>query len=161
MKRVLMSLELTRQCPRGPSWPCRAIRASDAEDLAMLLYAAFRGTIDDTGETFADAEKEIERTLAGDYGRLLFDCSFTIEARDVLSSACLISWYEPVGSPFVAFTMTRPENKAQGMARFLLQQSINALLDRGYACLSLIVTEQNQPAFNLYTSLGFVAKPKE
>lgn len=154
-----MSLALTRQCPRGPSWLCRAIRASDAEDLAMLLYAAFRGTIDDTGETFADAIKEIERTLAGDYGRLLLDCSFTIEARDVLSSAGLISWYEPIGSPFVVFTMTRPENKAQGMARFLIQQSINALLDRGYSRLSLLVTEGNVPAQRLYASMGFEPMP--
>jgi GNAT superfamily N-acetyltransferase len=159
MKRVLMSLDLTRQFPHGPSWPCRTIRASDAEDLAILLYAAFRGTIDDAGETFADAEKEIESTLAGDYGRLLSDCSFTIEARDVLSSACLISWYEPVSSPFVVFTMTRPESKAQGMAQFLLQQSINALLDRGYSRLSLLVTEGNVPAQRVYASMGFRATP--
>jgi ribosomal protein S18 acetylase RimI-like enzyme len=155
LKRVPMVLQMARHPLATPQWPSRTIRDTDAEDLALLLYAAFHGTIDDAGETFADARSEIERTFAGGYGRLLPDCSFAIQQGEFLASACLTSWYEPVSSPFVVFTMTRPEHKHQGMARFLLKQSINALVDRGYARLALIVTEGNVPAQSLYASVGF------
>ena len=154
MKRAPMSLSLTPQTFEH-EWPCRCVRETDEHDLAILMYAAFRGTIDDEGEPFTDAVREVEKTLAGDYGRLMTDCSFVIEQGESIASACLISWYEPSASPFVVFTMTRPESKGQGMARFLLKKSINALIERGDRQLTLIVTDGNQPAQSLYASLGF------
>jgi len=153
-ERVPMSLRLKPQTI-AKDWLSRTVRTSDAHDLAILLYAAFRGTIDDEGETFADTLCEIEKTFAGDYGRLLPDCSFVIRRGEFIVSACLISWFEPHKAPLVAFTMTRPEHKRQGMARFLLKGSINALIDRGYTQLTLIVTAGNEPAQKLYTSMGF------
>lgn len=153
-KRIPMSLRLKQQTI-AKDWPLRTVRTSDAHDLAILLYAAFRGTIDDEGEIFADAVREIEKTFAGDYGRLLPDCSLLIQDGEFIASACLISWFEPHAAPLVAFTMTRPEHKRQGMARFLLKGSINALMDRGYSQLTLIVTDGNEPAYELYSSLGF------
>jgi GNAT superfamily N-acetyltransferase len=154
MKRITMAAALHQQRTES-SWLCRAVRSSDAEDLAILLYAAFRGTADDEGETFADAQREIEKTFSGEYGRLLLETSFVIEQEGVLASACLISWYEPAQSPFVVFTMTRPESKRQGMARFLLKRSINALIEQQYDRLTLIVTDGNKPARHLYDALGF------
>ena len=154
MKRAPMSLQLEPQTFLR-EWPCRCVRETDEHDLAILLYAAFRGTIDDEGETFAGAVREIEKTFAGDYGRLLPDCSFAIQDGEFIASACLISWFEPHNAPLVAFTMTRPEHKRQGMARFLLKASMNALIDRGYRQLTLIVTDGNEPAQKLYASLGF------
>ncbi len=153
-KRVAMELRLTRQ-EIGASWPCRTVRPSDREDLAILLYAAFRGTIDDEGETFADALAEIDRTLDGDYGDPLFDCSFVVERGEFLASACLIGHPEPDGVPLVVFSMTRPNAQREGLARYLIQRSIDALLDRGHTRLRLIVSEGNVPARSLYASLGF------
>lgn len=158
MKRIPMSLQLAPQ-PFDREWPCQVLRAEDADDLAVLLYSAFRNTIDDEGEPFSAAVYEIEKTLAGEYGRLLADCSFVIADGDSIASACLISWYEPAESPFVVFTMTRPESKGQGMARFLLKKSIHALIARGDTQLTLIVTNGNAPAQRLYASLGFEALP--
>jgi len=152
--RIPMILRLQQQT-FDREWLCRAIRKTDAHDLAILMYASFRGTIDDEGETFAGAVREIGKTLAGDYGELLPECSFVIKGGDFLASACLISWYEPSNAPFVVFTMTRPEHKCHGMARFLLKQSINALIEKGHSQLTLIVTDGNKPAQNLYVSLGF------
>lgn len=154
MKRIPMSLNLQQQSFEH-EWSCRTVRTSDANDLAILLYAAFRGTIGDEGDPFSAAVREIERTMAGDYGRLMPDCSFVIEDGEFLASVCLISWYDPTEGPFVIFTMTRPESKGQGMARFLLKKSINALIEREYEQLTLIVTDGNQPAQRLYASLGF------
>lgn len=154
MNRVPMFLQLAPQVIEL-EWPCRTVRDSDTHDLAILLYAAFRGTVDDEREPFEGASREIERTFAGDYGRLLPDCSFVIEQGEFFLSACLISWYEPSDSPFVVFTMTRPEYKGQGMARFLLKRSINALVGQEHSRLELIVTDGNEPAQKLYRSLGF------
>lgn len=140
-------------------WPYRCVESTDADDLAILLYAAFRGTIDDEGETLADARKEIGKTFAGEYGLWLPECSFVLEQGDLLASACLISWYSPSESPFVVFTMTQPEYKGEGMARYLLKRSINALITRGYSHLELLVTDGNAPAQGLYASLGFQEIP--
>lgn len=157
-KRIPLSLHLQPQT-FDREWSYRTVHERDSQDLAILLYAAFRGTIDDEGESFEGAVREIEKTFAGDYGRLLPDCSFVIVQGEFLSSACLISWYEPSSSPFVVFTMTRPEFKGQEMARFLLKCSINALIDQGYSQLTLIVTDGNKPAQNLYASFGFQELP--
>ena len=51
--------------------------------------------------------------------------------------------------------MTRPEAQGRGLAGSLLRMSMNALLDRGYERLTLIVTDGNTPAQRLYASLGF------
>jgi len=157
-KRIPMSLHLRPQIA-SRAWPCRTIRDADRQHLAILMYAAFRGTIDDEGGTFSDAVGEIEKTMTGDYGRLLGDCSFVIPQGEFLASACLISWYEPSATPFVVFTMTRPEHRTQGMARFLLKRSINALITHGHSALTLIVTDGNRPAQSLYKSLGFCEIP--
>jgi len=149
-----MELRLTRQTCAPPR-SFRAVRRSDREDLAILLYAAFRGTLDDEGETFSGALVEIDRTLAGKYGDLLIDCSFVAERGEFLVSACLIGLAEPGTVPLVVFSMTRPDDQHQGWARFLLQRSIDALIDRGYDRLQLIVTDGNEPAQRLYESLGF------
>lgn len=153
-RRIAMDLDLSRQCP-SERWPARTVRPSDAEDLAILLYASFRSTVDDEGETFADARAEIERTLDGGYGRFLPDASFVIEQGEFLASACLVSWFEPHDAPLVVFSMTRPEAQRRGMARDLLRRSTNALLDAGYRRLTLIVTVGNTAAERLYASLGF------
>jgi len=156
--RIAMELALVAQSPRGP-WSVRTIRDSDAQGLAILLYAAFRGTVDDEGETFSDAMTEIENVFAGRYGRLLPDCSFVIEQGEFLTSACLISWFELHDAPLVVFTMTRPESQRRGMARFLLRQSIDALLAAGHDRLTLVVTDTNLPAVALYRALGFLPMP--
>ena len=155
MKRIPMALSLTPQETSG-GWSAQTVTPEEAQDLAVLLYAAYRGTIDDDGETFADAQAEIAKTFSGAYGQFLPEASFLIREGEFIRSACLISWYEPTQSPFVVFMMTRPEYKGRGMGRFMLQTTINHLLDAGYTSLSLIVTDGNTPAQRLYHSLGFV-----
>ena len=147
-----MELRLAPQ-KLGAARPHRSVGPSDREDLAILLYAAFRGTIDDEGETFADALAEVDKTLSGGYGDLLLDCSFVVERGAFHASACLIGRAGDV--PLVVFSMTRPDAQREGLARYLLRRSINALLNRGHRRLRLLVTEGNAPAQRLYASLGF------
>ena len=149
-----MELRLTRQPPPAPR-AFRSVRQEDRNDLAILLYAAFRGTVDDEGETFTEALFEIDRTFSGAYGRLLTDCSFVAERDQFLMSTSLIGISEPKGVPLVVFSMTRPDVQRHGWGQFLLQRSIDALVDRGHERLRLIVTDGNRAAQSLYASLGF------
>lgn len=153
-RRIPMGRALTPQAVKTPAG-CRSPQENDKQDLAILLYAAYRGTIDDEGETFADALAEVDKVFAGGHGEFLPDCSFLIAEGEFLSSACLVTWWEPHNAPLVVFTMTRPEARRRGLARSLLQASMNALLSHGYARLTLIVTDGNAAAQNLYASLGF------
>ena len=153
-RRIPMEVRLTRRSvDRGV--PRRMVHENDREDLAILLYAAYRGTIDDDGETFADALAEIDKVFAGEYGEFLPECSFVIEEGEFLASASLITWWEPHDAPLVAFTMTRPDARGRGLARTLLKESMNALLERGDDRLTLIVTDGNEPAQAFYQDLGF------
>ena len=79
-KRIAMELRL-RRMPVSTGWHVRPVLSSDREALSALLYGAFRGTVDDDGETFADASAEIGKTFAGAYGRLLPECYFVAPDR--------------------------------------------------------------------------------
>jgi len=153
-RRIPMELELQRQTPHS-NVSYRAVRPTDRQDLAILLYAAYRRTTDDEGETFSDALDEIDKVFDGSYGKFLADCSFVVEEGEFLSSACLVTWWKPHDAPLVVFVMTRPEAQRRGLARALLRASVNALLDGGFERLTLIVTDGNESAQRLYVSLGF------
>jgi len=153
--RLVLSSQL-RPHEATPCTHCRAVQPEDVTGLAQLMLAAYRGTIDDDGETLEDAQREIHKAFAGEYGRLLPSCSFVIQEKDALRSACLVSWYEPTQTPLVVFLMTHPDAKRKGCARTLLQTSMRALWSQGHTKLTLIVTKGNDPALALYQSLGFV-----
>ncbi|MEW5825328.1 MAG: GNAT family N-acetyltransferase [Candidatus Bipolaricaulota bacterium] len=153
-RRTPMEAALVRRTPPS-SDVSRAVSSSDKEALAILLFAAYRGTIDDEGDSFADALVEIEKTFRGDYGRFLPACSFVVEEGEFLVSACLVTFFDPHDAPLVVFLMTRPEAKRRGLARHALERSMNALLDAGFERLTLVVTDGNEPARSLYRQLGF------
>ena len=53
-----------------------------------------------------------------------------------------------------------PSWKNRGLARALIQLSMNALLDRSESVLTLIVKVGNLPAEHLYESMGFVLESR-
>lgn len=63
-----MRLALVEREPPA-AWTARPFEGSDATAVGTLMMAAYRGTIDDEGETEADAIAEVERVVAGAYGR--------------------------------------------------------------------------------------------
>lgn len=134
-------------------WPCRAITPSDIPALAQLVLDAYKGTIDDEGQTLDEALQAIQDTFAGTSGRLLNECSFVIEERgQALACTIVTLWHQ---QPLLAYVMTHPAAQSRGMGRFLIQKSIESLLAQGYHELSLFVTKGNLPAQHLYDMLGF------
>jgi ribosomal protein S18 acetylase RimI-like enzyme len=142
-----------REQDTSSTWQARAIQQSDATALGALMVAAYRGTADDEGESEADAVAEVERTLAGDYGPLLEDCSFAAHEGSRIVGASMVTLWE--GDPFLTYVVVHPDMKRRGLGTFLMTTSGNALVTAGYSQLDLFVTEENEPAVTLYRKLGF------
>ncbi len=125
------------------------------EQLARLMLAAYRGTVDDEGETLEDAVAEVGRTIEGGYGTLLGNCSFMHREQQgsPIISASIVTLYR--GAPLLAFSMTHPDHGRRGLARSLLVASIAALQGDGHSLLNLSVHRDNQAAIALYRSIGF------
>ncbi len=131
----------------------RKLTEGDTPQLAELMIAAYRGTIDYEGETDADAEQEIARTFSGAYGPLVTESSLGVWIDQSLQSAVIVSRFED--EPFFVFCMTKYEAKQKGYCRTLMLQSLAALLESGSKTAHLYVTAANEPAVNLYKKLGF------
>jgi ribosomal protein S18 acetylase RimI-like enzyme len=131
----------------------RRVERSDAAALGDLMLAAYRGTVDDEGETREDAVAEVERVLAGSYGPFVSDASFVVEGDDGLLGASLVAIWE--SRPLLLYLVVRPDAKRRGIGTALLVETGNALAAGGHLELDLFVTESNEPAVNLYRKLGF------
>lgn len=156
MARIVMRLELVKR-PQEGSWRVRAISPDDAALLGELMVQAYRGTVDYHGETREDARAEVKATLGGKYGVFLRDCSFLIEEEGQIISAVMVTLSEHYRAPLLAFCMTHPSRKTEGMATFLIREACNALVDAGFRELFLVVTEANKPARHIYEKMGFLA----
>jgi GNAT superfamily N-acetyltransferase len=140
--------------PPGVSW--RRLEALDEPALAQLMLEAYRGTLDDHGETLDDAHDEVRRTFSAGHGPLLWEASFVIEADGGsigLASASVITLWR--GCPLLAFSLTRPSARRRGLAGALMGASAHALALQGHGRLALVVTRGNTPAERLYEKLGF------
>lgn len=136
----------------------RAPRMADARAIAELMLAAYRGTIDDEGETPEETLDVVQQLFAGEYGAMLWNISEVTERDGRLVSATICTVWE--GRPFVAFAVTAPEYKGRGLARAGLMRAINRLAAAGDPVLRLVVTRGNTAAERLYDSLGFVPEAR-
>jgi ribosomal protein S18 acetylase RimI-like enzyme len=142
-----------REQDTSSTWQARAIERSDASAIGALMLAAYRGTVDDEGESEADAIAEVARTISGDYGPWLKGCSFTVDESSRIAGASMVTLWE--GDPFLTYVVVHPDMQRRGLGTFLMTTSVNALVTAGYAQLDLFVTEENDPAVTLYRKLGF------
>ena len=143
----------------GPPSPgggagARPFDSADLDALAPLMLRAYRGTVDDEGETVEQAADELRKTTQGAYGEFLPACSMVVERGGALRAAALLTRQQ--GRPLVAFTFTDPDFGRQGLARACMDAAMAALYAQGERELRLVVTLANLPALRLYERLGFV-----
>ena len=148
-----MRIELAGARQAMPEPHASPVRATDAEPLAALLLDAYRGTVDDDGETIDDARREIAALFAGQYGELDTDASEVVRRDGALAAATLITRYRDV--PFLAFSMTAPAWQRRGLARAGIERAISLLAARDERELRLVVTRANDVAVRLYERIGF------
>ena len=132
----------------------RVPQPEDGDALATLLLEAYRGTIDDEGETPEETRSVVRQLFDGAFGPMLWSVSEVVEDGGRLVAATMITLWED--RPFVAFTVTAPSHQRRGLARAGLQRAMNRLRAGDETELRLVVTAGNAPAEQLYASLGFV-----
>lgn len=153
--RHRMRAALRRQAARADT-AARPPTPADAVMLARLLLAAFRGSVDDEGETPEQALATVGQLFDGEFGSMMWSVSELSEHDGEAVAATLVTLF--AGAPFVAFSVTHPHWQRQGRARAGLQRVMARLAAGDETELRLVVTEGN-PAEALYASLGFVRVP--
>lgn len=137
----------------------RRPRPDDLPALGHLMWAAYQGTVDYTGESVEDAAQEVTKTFTGGYGVYLAQHSSVVERESTLVSAALVTRRD--GRPWLAFAMTAPHWKRQGLARATIVQVMQDLSAAGETELQLALHAKNQPARALYLSLGFTERHRD
>jgi RimJ/RimL family protein N-acetyltransferase len=152
-QRWMLRLRLQAQdTPADPT--ARPPTPADAPALAELMLDAYRGTVDDEGETPEEARAVLQQWERGDFGQPLWAVSELIEREGRVVAATLVTLWQDL--PLVAFVMTHPDWQRQGLARAGLQRVMHRLWAGDETALRLVVTASNVPAMALYEQLGFV-----
>ena len=134
----------------------RPVQTADASALAELMLDAYRGTIDDDGETFDDALAEVNAFFAGERGGqpwLMMSYLALVDSHVV--GACLTGEWRERQLPIIAYVMTRANWKKRGVSRQLLYRVLKALNENGYPEVRAVITEGNKPSENLFLQIGF------
>jgi GNAT superfamily N-acetyltransferase len=150
--RLRMRIALEPRDPAGASRH-RPVERSDAPALGELMLSAYRGTVDDEGETLEDAVAEVGQLLDGSHGPFLFDASFVAADEDGPIGSSLVAIWESV--PLLCYLVVHPRAQRRGVGTQLIARTGNALAAAGHPELDLFVTEANEPAVGLYRKLGF------
>ena len=120
----------------------------DKEDLAVLLLASYRGTVDDEGEDLDDARAAIahylDTAVRGPSVVALHDTRVVAIAFVVVVRG--LSYVDPVA--------VAPEWKRNGIGRHVALAAIQRLPADSVA-VGAVVTDGNEPSERLFRGLGF------
>lgn len=134
----------------------RAIRSTDSNAIAELMVEAYRGTIDDEGETLEDAIGEVNAYLAGERGgRSLLNDSRLAFAGPLLVGACLAADWHERQLPLIVYVMTCVKWKNRGVGKQMLWAVLQALREQGHLEVRAVITEGNTPSERLFGRMGF------
>ena len=122
-------------------------------NLASLMLEAYRGTVDDDGETLDDAIDVVDSLMAGEFGDVDQQASGVFIEGDAPIAATIVTHHN--GRPLVAFSMTHPVAQRRGFARRGLRHCIGVLARGDCDEITLVVTSTNNGAVDLYRSMGF------
>lgn len=134
----------------------RSPQVIDLEELASLMLDAYRGTIDEEGETYEDALNEVRAYFSGQRGGpAQLDGSQIFERGRTIRAACLVADWTERRAPIIAYVMTRADWKRQGYAEALLVACLRDLKDQECSEVWAVITEGNEPAEKLFQQIGF------
>ncbi|MBK6472845.1 MAG: GNAT family N-acetyltransferase [Betaproteobacteria bacterium] len=151
-RRFMLSAPV-RHRPVAADPAARAPTSGDADALGALLLEAYRGTVDDDGETLVEACRLARALFAGLSGVPMWAVSEVTEREGRLVSATIVTLWQD--TPLVAQLVTAPDWQRRGLARAGLQRAMNRMAAGDEAVVRLVVTQGNAPAEALYESLGF------
>ena len=149
MLRPTQAVDVAFELPPVP------VDVAHTDALAELMLAAFQGGAGGYGQRDVGAHRQsvenyFESVSPDD---VCYQASSVVFDGDQMVAACLVQPYKSLAS--IRFVVTHPDYQQRGIARRLIQYSMNAIHDQ-YAYVTLAVTVGN-PAEGLYDSMGFVA----
>lgn len=154
-RRTTMRCGLRNRPAAGAACAARHVSKSDVPQLGDLLYAAYRGTIDDEGDDRETWTYHVRDVLRGQYGPFVSTASFATPADPPFACATLVVECAPQHA-LLGQVVTRREQTNRGLARSLINLSLDALTVLGYEDCFLEVTLGNENAVHLYREMGFV-----
>ena len=119
------------------------------------MAAAYRGTVDDHGESSQWHDLEARATVNDHYGTVIWPASLVMAVaggRELVATS-IVTVYR--GSPLLAFLLVEPSWQGRGAGTQLLRRSAATLVSQGCTEWTLAVTDGN-PAQRLYERSGFV-----
>lgn len=121
----------------------------DTEGLANLLLDAYRGTIDDEGETLVEARLAVDEYLR----RLLADYSVVVTENRVPVALSFVVSVD--GLNYVDPVATASHLKGRGLGVSAVSQSLERLRGDGVAEVGAVITDGNTASERLFAKLGF------
>lgn len=144
--RTTYEIALTDRTASSRPASVRRAEPGDRAALAGLMLDAYAGTIDDEGESRADAEAEVADWLA--WGGSLAD---SVVER-ALRAACLVSHLED--RTVIGYAMTAAASKRQGLGRLVVAAALDGLAESGVDRVELTITDGNVASERLFAGLG-------
>ena len=139
----------------------------DLDPVADLVETCFAETLDEDGKRYVRQMHSAARnpgylrwaSAVADHTSIPLSGLVWEENGKVVGNLSLIPFLNQ-GRQFylIANVAVDPEYRRQGIARALTEAAIEQVRNRGVGAVWLHVREENTPAYNLYTSLGFVKK---
>ncbi|HYK93575.1 MAG TPA: GNAT family N-acetyltransferase [Thermoplasmata archaeon] len=140
----------------------RPLRREDEPALSVLLDRAYSDNPIDLAlfrqrrDRRADSVDAIHLLLAGELGPWVPSASYGVEENGRLLAATIVNDYR---GALITEVMVDPDARRQGLARCLLLHSLQGLRALGREDIRLVVTLTNDPAYRLYSSMGFTPLP--
>lgn len=142
-------LESLEDLPAPTRLAARPPLDDDRAQLASLLLAAYRGTIDDEGEDEAEAVAAIDHY----FGSIDHGWSRVVESEHRLIAMCFIL---DLGSVFYIDPIAvAPSDKSRGLGSELVIAVLNVVRDGGVTQVRAVITDGNIPSERLFSRLGF------
>ncbi|MEM7325382.1 MAG: GNAT family N-acetyltransferase [Actinomycetota bacterium] len=133
----------------APDLRPRAAREVSRDRLAALLLQAYRGTVDDEGETHDDAVDAVDHYL----GVALADHANVLVDGDTPVALCCVSIVD--GVHYIDPILVTPDRKRTGIGRGFVCWSLHRLRAAGVDEVGAAITDGNIPSERLFTGLGF------
>lgn len=122
----------------------------DRDSLAQLMLDAYRGSIDDEGETFDEARQAIDFYL----DTCLRSHSW-VAVRDGLPiGMSLVLIVEANGVHYIDPVAVARDHKQQGLGQQLVHASLASLAEAGVREVGATITDGNEPSERLFARLG-------
>jgi GNAT superfamily N-acetyltransferase len=147
----------TRKVLPPPGLKLQPPEEDEVLGLTKFLVDVYEGHIEQAFGMHVGSTEEwrgyVGGLFKGDSGQYLPDASYVALEGDRIIGAILVTHW--MGMPLVAELGVAKDRRGRGIGRALLEAAMGRLAGRDEPRVALYVTVGNDPAVNLYRSLGF------